>query len=126
MNVTDVSIGSINCDPNNADRVLFELHKLWATFYSHVKTHLPDRIIALRGMALAHQTSLSLPLFIEVPVLIQVSEQSCICALGLLILPLSTICLIEIWKCSDSVVFYFILLLSTACNLQFLDNVIYY
>ena len=46
MNVTDVSIGSINCDPNNADSifasqglrsalegaVLFELHKLRATF----------------------------------------------------------------------------------------------
>jgi hypothetical protein len=25
MNVTDVSIGSINCDPNNADRGQFQL-----------------------------------------------------------------------------------------------------
>ena len=69
--------------------------------------HLHDRIISLRGMALAHQTSLSQPLVIEVSVLIQVSEQSCICALGLLALHLSTICFIEIWKCSDTVVFYF-------------------
>ena len=34
MNVTDVSIGSINCDLNNAD--LFELHKLCATFSASV------------------------------------------------------------------------------------------
>ena len=37
MNVTDVSIGSINCDPNNAEgAVLFELHKLCATFSATV------------------------------------------------------------------------------------------
>jgi hypothetical protein len=38
VNVTDFFIGSINCNPNNADRgaVLFELHKLCATFSASV------------------------------------------------------------------------------------------
>jgi len=35
-------------------------------------------------------TSLTLPPFIEVPVSIQESERSCICVLGVSILPLST------------------------------------
>ena len=38
MNATDFSIGSINCSPNNAieGAVLFELHKLCATFSPRV------------------------------------------------------------------------------------------
>jgi len=38
VNVTDFSIGSINCNPNNADRgaVVFELHKLCVTFSASV------------------------------------------------------------------------------------------
>ena len=38
VNVTDFSIGSINCNPNNADRGVQknELHKLCATFSASV------------------------------------------------------------------------------------------
>jgi hypothetical protein len=42
-----------------------------------------------------HQTSLMLPLFIEVPVPFQLSERSFICALWVSILPLSTIFLLD-------------------------------
>ena len=45
VNVTDFSIGSINCNLNNAieGAVLFELHKLCATFSASVNInyHLP-------------------------------------------------------------------------------------
>ena len=44
--------------------------------------------------------------FIEVPVPSQESQQSCICMLGVFILPLSTIILLQSGKCSDRVVFF--------------------
>jgi hypothetical protein len=43
-----------------------------------------------------HKTSLTLPLFIEVPVPSQESEQSCICVLGVVILLLSKIFLLNL------------------------------
>jgi hypothetical protein len=42
--------------------------------------HLHDRIISPRGDVWDHKISLTLPLFIEVPVPIQENERSCICA----------------------------------------------
>jgi len=39
----------------------------------------------------AHKTSLTPPLFIEVPVPSQKNERSCICVLGISIFPFSTI-----------------------------------
>jgi len=53
--------------------------------------HLHDHIISLRGKVWAHKTSLIQPLFIIVPVPRQEREQSCICVLGVPILPTSTI-----------------------------------
>ena len=69
--------------------------------------HLHDRIISLRGGrgGWSYKTNLTLPLCIKVPVPSQESEQSCICVLGLSILPLSTIRIFDFWSCSDSVVF---------------------
>jgi hypothetical protein len=46
----------------------------------------------------AHSIGLTPPHFIEVPVPSQKREQPCICALVVLIFPLSTI-----WNCSDGV-----------------------
>jgi hypothetical protein len=57
--------------------------------------HLHDYIISLRGQVWAQKTSLTPPLLIEVPVPRQESEQSCICVLGVLILPLYTIFLLD-------------------------------
>jgi len=45
----------------------------------------------------AHKTSLTPPLFTEVTVPNQESELSCICELGVSILPLSTIFLLDFW-----------------------------
>ena len=50
--------------------------------------HLLVCIISLRGKVLVHRTSLTPPLFIEVPVPSQESEQSCISVLGVSILSL--------------------------------------
>jgi hypothetical protein len=41
-----------------------------------------------------------------VPVPIQENEKSCICVLGVSILPLSMIFFIRFWKCSEIVVFF--------------------
>ena len=57
--------------------------------------HLYDYIISLRGQVWAHKISLTPPLLIEVPVPRQESERSCICVLGVLILPLYTIFLLD-------------------------------
>ena len=53
--------------------------------------HLHNCIISLKREVWACKTSLTLPLFIKVPVPSQESEGSCICVLGVSILPLSTI-----------------------------------
>ena len=57
--------------------------------------HLHDHNISLRGEGQEHKTSLTLPLFIEVPVPSQESEQSCICVLGEYILPHVAIVLLD-------------------------------
>ena len=44
---------------------------------------------------ITQKTSLTMPLFIEVSVPSQQSKQSCICVLGVSILPVSTICLLD-------------------------------
>jgi hypothetical protein len=53
--------------------------------------HLHDRIISLIVDVWTHKTSFTPPLFIEMPVPIWESVQSCICVLGLSNLHLSTI-----------------------------------
>ena len=57
--------------------------------------HLHDCIISTSREVWAKKTSLTLPLFIEVPVPRQENEWSCICVLGVLILPLSTILIFD-------------------------------
>ena len=57
--------------------------------------HLHDHNISLRGEGQEYKTSLTLPLFIEVPVPSQESEQSCICVLGEYILPHVAIVLLD-------------------------------
>jgi hypothetical protein len=59
--------------------------------FTQMWKHVHDHIISLRGGVWAHKTSLSPPLFIEVPVQSQESKQLCICVFGISILPLSTI-----------------------------------
>jgi len=66
--------------------------------------HLHARIISLIGEVWAHKISLSPPFFIDVPVPSQESERSCICVLGVSILPLSTILRFD---SPESVVFFF-------------------
>ena len=57
--------------------------------------------LSLRGDIWANKTSLTLPLFIEVPVPKQEMEQSCICVVDVSILPLSEnfylILLLQVW-----------------------------
>ena len=61
-------------------------------FYSHVVgKHLHDHIILLRRKVLAHITSLTLPLFIGVPIPRQENERMPIYMAGVSILPLSAI-----------------------------------
>ena len=50
-----------------------------------------DKITKLRWKILTHKTRLTPPPFIEMPVLSQGSERSCICVLGVSICPLYTI-----------------------------------
>jgi hypothetical protein len=52
-------------------------------------------IISLKREFRSIELVLTPPLFIEVPVPRQESEQSCICVLGVLILPLSTILIFD-------------------------------
>jgi hypothetical protein len=71
---------------------------------------LHDHIFPLRRYVWAHIINLTPPLFTERSVPRQESERSCICVLGVSILPLSIIFPIGFWKCSDSGILYFILL----------------
>jgi len=59
----------------------------------------------------AHKTSITLPLFIEVPVPSQESERSCICVLGVSILPLSTILLLD-FRTVPTVLYFLLFILS--------------
>ena len=59
------------------------------------RKNLHDSSISKRGEDWAHKTSLTPPLFIEMPVPIQESERSCICVLGISDLPLSTILIFD-------------------------------
>jgi hypothetical protein len=70
-----------------------------------------------------HKTSLTPPLFIEVLVPSQESEQSCICVLRVSILHLSTI-FIGFYNCSDSLAFKFFILLFqiNKRNIIFIDS----
>ena len=62
-------------------------------FTSYLYLLLDDLMSSLRGEVWAHKTSLTLPLFIKVPITSQESAQSriCICELEVSILLLSTI-----------------------------------
>ena len=62
-------------------------------------------------MANYNPTSLTSSPFTEVPVLSQESERSCICVLGISNLPISAIFLLNFWNFSDSVIFFFFILL---------------
>jgi hypothetical protein len=53
-----------------------------------------NKKMLMRGTVWADKTSLTAPLFIEVPVPSQESERSCICVLRVSIVPLFTIFLI--------------------------------
>jgi hypothetical protein len=55
------------------------------------ENYLHYHTISQTGEVWNHKTSLTSPLFIEAPVPHQESEQSCICVLGVSILPLSAI-----------------------------------
>ena len=57
--------------------------------------HLHDRLISLSIEVWVHKTSLTPPLFIEVPVPIQESERSCICVRSIDLGSVSTIFLID-------------------------------
>ena len=54
-------------------------------------------------LAISYKTSLTPPLFTEVPVPSQESELSCICVLKVSFLSLTAIFSIGFWSCSDSV-----------------------
>jgi hypothetical protein len=81
--------------------IAFFIITLFARLYVTVgiiltcRKQLRDHIISLRVEISANKTSLILPLLIEVPVPSQESEQSCICMLGVSILPLSTMFLLD-------------------------------
>ena len=66
--------------------------------------HLHDCIISIRGEVSAHKTSLTLPLYY-----VYESHRSCICVLGVYILPFSTILIFDFLNGPDSVVFVRIL-----------------
>ena len=66
-----------------------------------------------RGRLRPNKTSLTPPLFIEVPVPSQECERSCIFLLVASILPLSTNFLGGFWKYSDSVVFFVFILVQS-------------
>jgi hypothetical protein len=73
--------------------------------------HFHDYIISLRQEVWAHKTSLTLPLFIEVPVLIQEPEQSCNCVLRVSIWPLSTILIFD-FRINPTLLYFFYFFLS--------------
>lgn len=67
--------------------------------------HPQDHITSLGGDIWVHKTSLSPSLFIAVPVTSQENMRSCICVLGVFILPLSIILIFDfgdvptVWHC---------------------------
>jgi len=65
-----------------------------------------DRIISLRGEVWTHKTSLTPPLYIEVPVPTEECEWSCICMLGLSNFASIYDLSIGYWNCSDNIVFF--------------------
>ena len=74
-------------------------------------------ILSLREELWAHGASLTPPLFIEVSLRSKESERSCICVLGVLILPLSSFFIFyfvivqTVWYClplSTFLIFYFV------------------
>ena len=68
-------------------------------------------LVFLKTMASYNPPILTPSLFTEVPVLSQESERSCICVLGILNLPISTIFLLNFWNFSDDVILFFFILL---------------
>jgi hypothetical protein len=66
-------------------------------------------VLPISYEACVHRTSLTPPLFNEVPVpnaVCHESERLCICILSVTILPFSTIFRFECWNCSDSMVIF--------------------
>ena len=79
------------------------------------------KLFSLIGEVLSHKTSLTPPLFIDVPVPSHEMKRSFICVLGVSMLPLDTILLFDLWivpavwyftiwlvNCSCSVIFYYL------------------
>ena len=66
--------------------------------------HLHDHIISLRVEVWANKTTLTLALFIEVPVQSQENERSCICVIGIDFTSFYDFD-IGVWNCSNNVVF---------------------
>ena len=77
--------------------------------------HFHDCIISLSRVAWAHETSLTMPLFTEVPVPSQENEWYCICVLGVSILPLSMIFIfdLELFRQQCGIFLYFIFIIFT-------------
>jgi hypothetical protein len=63
-------------------------------------------LVFIKTMASNNPTSLIPSLFIEVPVLRQESEWSCICVLGISNIPISTIFLLYFWNFSGDVILF--------------------
>jgi hypothetical protein len=59
----------------------------------------------------SHKTNFILPLYIEVPVPSQESEQSCMCVKWIEYTSISTFVAIWFWNCSDSVLFILLFVL---------------
>ena len=92
------------------------------TFYSHVKHTLSWLHHFTKGGWLGPANYFNLPFFIEVPVLSQESEISCISIMGV-DFPLSTCLPIGYWKSSESKAFFLIIILwyfvcSMACQIM--------
>ena len=76
-------------------KVIFKLYVRVGILFTRGK-RLNDLVMLLRVEVWANKTSLTPPLFIEVPVPGHISERSCICVLlGVLILSFSTIFLLD-------------------------------
>ena len=79
---------------------------------------------SLRGEVWARKTSLTLPLFIELPVPSQESAQSCICVLRVSIFPVSRILIFDlgivptVWyfRIVPTVWYFFVFHFITLCN----------
>ena len=88
------------------------------TFCSHVESTCMA-IISLRGEVWARKTSLTLPLFIEVPVPSQGYERWCKCVLVVSIWPLATIFLLDFETVPTVWYFWLILELFPQCGIFF-------